>query len=220
MTDFIEGGPFRPPICEQPQKSSSWIGLITWKVAQSKRKTNNNKSWARNNFQKTSSKFSNRILLPHEWDLFIQSLQCERPVFPDIALRETSLSSHCTVTDLFIQSLHCERPVYPVIALWQTCLSSHCTVRDLFIQSLHCERPVYLKTHWQIPQIPKKWYFENYCSCDQACQFLASWGTTWRSYLKNLTIDYKFINKRVRLCIDQTMFREEKNIVRHNKVAK
>ena len=122
MTDFIEGGPFRPPICEQPQKSSSWIGLITWKVAQSKRKKNNNKSWARNNFQKTSSKFSTRILLPHEWDLFIQSLQCERPVFPDIALRETSLSSHCTVTDLFIQSLHCERPVYPVIALWETCL--------------------------------------------------------------------------------------------------
>ena len=28
------------------------------------------------------------------------------------------------------------------------------------------------------------------------------------------------VKKRVRLCIHQTMFREEKNIVRHNKVAK
>ena len=47
---------------------------------------------------------------------------------------------------------------------------------------------------------------EKYCSCDQACQFSASYGTPCRSNFENLTIDDKFINKRVRL------FREEKII--------
>ena len=38
--------------------------------------------------------------------------------------------------------------------------------------------------------------------------------------LKNLTIDDKFVNKPVRLFIHQMMCREEKLLVRHNKVAK
>ena len=66
-----------------------------------------------------------------------------------------------------------------------------------------------LKAH---RQISKKWCFEKYCSCDQACQFLTLYGTPWRSYLENLTIDDKFINKRVRLFIHQAMCREEKGI--------
>ena len=53
-----------------------------------------------------------------------------------------------------------------------------------------------LKAH---RQISKKQCFEKYCSCDQACQFSASQGTPWRSYIENLTIVDKFINKRVRL---------------------
>ena len=35
-------------------------------------------------------------------------------------------------------------------------------------------------------------------------------GTPWRSYFENLTIDDKFINKRVRLFIHQTICGEEK----------
>ena len=66
-----------------------------------------------------------------------------------------------------------------------------------------------LKAH---RQISKKRCFKKYCSCDQACQVSALYGTPRRSYLENLTIDDKFINKRVRLFIHQTMFREEKNI--------
>ena len=66
-----------------------------------------------------------------------------------------------------------------------------------------------LKAH---QQIPKKRCFEKYCSCDQACQFSALQGTPWQSYLENLTIDDKFINKRVRLFIHQTMCREQKII--------
>ena len=38
--------------------------------------------------------------------------------------------------------------------------------------------------------------------------------------LKNLPIDDKFVNKPVRLLIHQIMRREEKLLVRHNKVAK
>ena len=53
-----------------------------------------------------------------------------------------------------------------------------------------------LKAH---RQISKKQCFEKYCSCDQACQFSASQGTPWRSYIENLTIVDKFINKRARL---------------------
>ena len=68
---------------------------------------------------------------------------------------------------------------------------------------------VLLKAH---RQISKNWCFEKHFSCDQACQFLALEGTPWRSYLENLTIDDKFINKWVRLCIHQTMCREEKSI--------
>ena len=37
---------------------------------------------------------------------------------------------------------------------------------------------------------------EKYCSCDQACQFSALYGTHWRSYLENLIINDKFINKQ------------------------
>ena len=62
------------------------------------------------------------------------------------------------------------------------------------------------KKHWQIS---KKRCFEKNCSCDQACQFSASLGTTWRSYLENLTIDDKFINKRVRIFIYQTVERKK-----------
>ena len=66
-----------------------------------------------------------------------------------------------------------------------------------------------LKAH---RQISKKRCFENYCSYDQVCQFSASQGTPRRSYIENLTNDGKFINKRVRLFIHQTMCPEEKNI--------
>ena len=38
-----------------------------------------------------------------------------------------------------------------------------------------------LKAH---RQISIKRCFENYCSCDQACQFSASQGTPWRSYFQ------------------------------------
>ena len=64
-----------------------------------------------------------------------------------------------------------------------------------------------LKAH---RQISKKRCFEKYCSYDQVCQVLTLYGTPWRSYLENLTIDGKLINKRVRLFIHQTMYREEK----------
>ena len=52
----------------------------------------------------------------------------------------------------------------------------------------------------------------KYCSCDKACQFSALWGIPWQSNLENLTIDDKFINKRVRLFMQQTMCWEEQNI--------
>ena len=55
-------------------------------------------------------------------------------------------------------------------------------------------------------QISKKRCFEKYCSCDKACHFSALWGTPWRSYLENPTIDDKFINKRVLLFINQMMY--------------
>ena len=74
-----------------------------------------------------------------------------------------------------------------------------------------------LKAH---RQISKKRCFEKYCSCDQACQFSASWGTPWRSYFENLRIDYKFINKRVRLFINQRRCAKKKLLLRHNMVAK
>ena len=44
-------------------------------------------------------------------------------------------------------------------------------------------------------QISKKRCFEEYCSYDQVWQFSALQGTSWRSYLENLTIDDKFTNK-------------------------
>ena len=46
-------------------------------------------------------------------------------------------------------------------------------------------------------QVSKKRHFEKYCSCDKACQCSALWNTPRRSYLENLTIDDKFINKRL-----------------------
>ena len=35
----------------------------------------------------------------------------------------------------------------------------------------------------------------DYCSYDQLCQFSVLSGSFWQSYLENLTIDDKFINK-------------------------
>ena len=60
-----------------------------------------------------------------------------------------------------------------------------------------------LKAHRKISQ---KRCFEKYCSCDKACHFSALWGTPRRSYLENPTIDDKFINKRVRLFINQMIY--------------
>ena len=60
-----------------------------------------------------------------------------------------------------------------------------------------------LKAHWQRSktQCPEK-----YCSCDEACQFSALYGTLWGSYLgKNLIIGDKYINKRVWFFIHQTV---------------
>ena len=75
-----------------------------------------------------------------------------------------------------------------------------------------------LKAHWEIS---KKRCFKKYYTYDQVCQFSALQCTPWPCYLDNLTIDDKFINKRVRLFLHQTMCREEKKIlIRHNKVAK
>ena len=66
--------------------------------------------------------------------------------------------------------------------------------------------------------------FERYCSCDKTCQFLTLQGKPSRSYLETLTIDYKFMNKRIRLFIHQTMClkraEKEKILVHHNNVAK
>ena len=58
-------------------------------------------------------------------------------------------------------------------------------------------------------QICKKQCFEKYCSYDQVCQFSALQGTPEQSYLENLTIEGKFINKQVMLLF-----------VRNNNVAK
>ena len=56
--------------------------------------------------------------------------------------------------------------------------------------------------HWQLP---KKQCFEKYRSCDKTCKFSDTESTTpWQRYLENLTINDKFINKRVRLFIHQT----------------
>ena len=74
-----------------------------------------------------------------------------------------------------------------------------------------------LKAH---RQISKKRCFEKYCWYDQACQFSALQGIPWRSYLENLTIDDKSINKRARLFTHQKMYGEEKITSTSNKVAK
>ena len=63
-----------------------------------------------------------------------------------------------------------------------------------------------LKVH---RQISKKRCFEKYCSYDQVFQFSVLQGTPRWSYLKNLTIDNKLINKQVRLFINQTMCQEK-----------
>ena len=69
-----------------------------------------------------------------------------------------------------------------------------------------CSNVIYFVTCLTAHQlISKKWCFEKYCSHDQECQFSALWGTPRRSYLGNLTIDNKFIQKRVRLFIHQTI---------------
>ena len=71
-----------------------------------------------------------------------------------------------------------------------------------------------LKTH---RQISKKRCFEKYYSCDNVYQASALQCTPSRSYLENLTIDYKFINKQVRLslCVEK-----KKILVRHSQVVK
>ena len=86
---------------------------------------------------------------------------------------------------------------------YQDIFSISLTEKKKFFCSFH------LKAYWQIS---KKRCFERCCSCDQTCQFSVSWGTPWRSYFKNLTIDDKFMNKRVRLFIHQKMCLEEKII--------
>ena len=58
-------------------------------------------------------------------------------------------------------------------------------------------------------QISKKRCFEKYCSCDKACHFSALWGTPSQSYLENPTVDCKFINKRVRLFINQIIVKRK-----------
>ena len=68
-------------------------------------------------------------------------------------------------------------------------------------------------------QISKKRCFEEYCSCDQACQFSALWGTLWQSYLENLTIDEKFI-KFDFLYIKRCVVKKKLLLRHHNKVAK
>ena len=73
-----------------------------------------------------------------------------------------------------------------------------------------------LKAH---RQISKKRCFKKYSSFDKASQFSALYRTPWRSYLENLTIEDKFINKRVRLSIHQTMClkrAEKKNLLRRS----
>ena len=69
-------------------------------------------------------------------------------------------------------------------------------------------------------QISKKRCFGKYCPCDQACQFSALQGTPCRSYLENLTIDDKFINKRVRLFMHQNVWRRKNLLIRHSRAAK
>ena len=73
---------------------------------------------------------------------------------------------------------------------------------DLRKHFRHMHRFYDLEAHWQIF---KKWYLKKYCSCDKACQFLALIGFTMTEFLENLTTDDKFINKRVRPLIHQTM---------------
>ena len=74
-----------------------------------------------------------------------------------------------------------------------------------------------LKAHREMSE---KWYFEKHCSFNQACQFLASQSTPWRSYLENLTIEDKFINNEVDFLCIKRYVKKKKLFVRHNKVAK
>ena len=74
-----------------------------------------------------------------------------------------------------------------------------------------------LKAHREMSE---KWYFEKHCSFNQACQFLASQSTPWRSYLENLTIEDRFINNEVDFLYIKRYVKKKKLFVRHNKVAK
>ena len=73
-------------------------------------------------------------------------------------------------------------------------------------------------------EISRKRSFEMYCLCDKAYQCSALQSTPWRSYSENLTIDNKFINKRVRFFIYQTMcltrVQKKKLLGHNNRVAK
>ena len=60
----------------------------------------------------------------------------------------------------------------------------------------------YLKVRWQIS---KKWCVEKYFSCDKTCHFSALWSLPWWSFLENLEIDDKFVNKQAGPFIYQTM---------------
>ena len=86
-----------------------------------------------------------------------------------------------------------------------------------FFFCFHLIKTICLKAH---RQISKKWCFEKYCSFDKACQFSALENTPWWSYLANLEIDDKFVNKWVLRFIHQTMMRvsktcwEDKNLLK------
>ena len=78
-----------------------------------------------------------------------------------------------------------------------------------------------LKAHRQISE---KRCIEKDFSCDKGCQFLALKVTFIQSYLENLAIHDKFIEKRVRLFIRQTIYlkfvEKRKSLGRYNKFAK
>ena len=74
-----------------------------------------------------------------------------------------------------------------------------------------------LKAH---RQISKKRCFEKYCSCDQACQFSALCGTPWRSYLRQHDNWRQVYKQTSSTFYTSNKCREEKLLVRRNKVVK
>ena len=101
-----------------------------------------------------------------------------------------------------------------VVIHYLEAVARRCSTQNVFLkfQKSYCKNPVpvacnfiekrlcywclnFVKLFKAHRQTSKKQCFEKYCSCDQACQFSALYGTPWWSYLENLTIDDKFINK-------------------------